>query len=211
MTEPIQSLDDPRCFLTRADFHAAAAELECDVFSIQAVADVEASGAAFRVINGSVRPRLKYEGHQFWRHAPGWRKMAAYLPNIVYAGWTERFTVSEANEWNRFSTAFKLDPDAAMKSCSWGLFQIMGFNHQACGFATVGEFVDAMKSGARAHLLAFTKLIKANYSWHQAVRLKDWSTFARGYNGPGYRDHTPPYDVRMGRRYAQLTGTTSTA
>jgi len=50
-----------------------------------------------------------------------------------------------AYQYARFSRAFALDPNAAMKSASWGKFQIMEFNFAAASFTPLDAFVDAMK------------------------------------------------------------------
>jgi hypothetical protein len=73
----------------------------------------------------------------------------------------------------------------AHKAASWGTFQILGENHKAAGHATIKSFVDAMNSGAAAHLDAFVSFILAN-RLDGALCARNWPSFARGYNGPAY-------------------------
>jgi hypothetical protein len=185
--------------LTANDYSDAAADLEVDVKTIKAIAQVEAAGSGFAMVHGALRVKIKFEGHWFWRLAPGWRKMGAILPSIIYPKWTERWTGNQAGEWNRFSAAFRLDPEAAMKSVSWGAFQIMGFHHKACGFETVGKFVDAMKQSDRAQLIAFCQFIRSDPDLHQSAIDKDWVEFAYRYNGPGYMQNR--YDAKLADAY----------
>lgn len=79
----------------------------------------------------------------------------------------------------------RLDEGAALESASWGLFQIMGFNYRAAGFPTVQAFVAAIKGDDNADMKAFMNFVRANPRMLQALRDKDWRTFAATYNGPG--------------------------
>lgn len=191
--------------LTDEDFDRAAHLLGCEANAIRAVARVEAGPlGAFQPVRGTLRPVILFEGHIFHRYAKPWvRAMAWRLPSIIYPSWTKRwYTGTQLGEYNRFSTAFLLDADAAMQSCSWGLFQIMGFNYRACGFGSVGEFVDAMRRSASEHLMAFCMFIEADMRKLNAIRNRDWATFASFYNGPGYAMNQ--YDRRMAEAYASL-------
>ncbi|OOV89142.1 hypothetical protein MF4836_34345 [Pseudomonas sp. MF4836] len=40
-------------------------------------------------------------------------------------------------QYERLITAYRLDEEAALQACSWGKFQIMGFNYRAAGFDSV--------------------------------------------------------------------------
>jgi hypothetical protein len=96
-----------------------------------------------------------------------------------------------------------LDEDAALRSASWGKFQIMGDNFKACGFTNVASFVDAMLEGERRHLAAFVSFIGADGRLKTALQKREWATFARIYNGPKYADNA--YDTKMADAYAALT------
>jgi hypothetical protein len=61
----------------------------------------------------------------------------------------------------------------------------MGFNYAACGFTSVTQFVNVMKSGEDGQIAVFTDFIRGNPGLLQALRSKDWPSFARLYNGPG--------------------------
>ena len=86
-------------------------------------------------------------------------------------------------------------------SASWGAFQIMGENYKQAGYASIGDFVDAMKTSVGDHLNAFVNFINANPKLKSAIQKKDWATFASIYNGPGYRDHH--YDTGIADAYAK--------
>src|ERR1700676_2885283 len=79
-----------------------------------------------------------------------------------------------------------LDRDAALKSASWGKYQIMGSNFAQCGYDTVDAFVLDMCHDEGYQLDAFVAFIQnAGDTLLQSLQNKDWPTFARYYNGPG--------------------------
>jgi hypothetical protein len=188
--------------LTDADFARAAKELGVEAAAIRAVAEVEAAGAGF-LPDG--RPAVLYETHIFHKHTKGAHAHAKDRRGVALSSpnWNKAlYGATGAAQHARYEDARRLDPDAANKACSWGAFQILGENHQACGFDTSQAFVDAMwTGGAAAHLDAFVAFIKADPKLHNALRARQWATFARIYNGPGYAANA--YDQKMANAYAR--------
>ena len=177
--------------LTESDFESAALELLCDVPAIKAVCEVEAPHGGF-LSDGL--PVILFERHKFYQFTKG--KFYGQAPDICNP---ERGGyIGNPHEWARFDKAAKLDRHAAMMSASYGKFQIMGFNFEACGFSSVEEFFEAMHESEAAHLNAFVKFIKAR-GLDDDLRLHNWQTFARVYNGPGYRKNQ--YDQRIAAAY----------
>jgi hypothetical protein len=133
--------------LSDSDYSSAATSLGVEIAAIKAVADVETSGKAF---DESGRPRILFERHYFHRLTSG--KYSATHPDIsnATAGGYGKFSA----QYGKLEQAFKLDPDAALSSASWGRFQIMGDNFRAAGFTSVRAFVLAMTSAESEHLKA---------------------------------------------------------
>ncbi|WP_347555292.1 N-acetylmuramidase domain-containing protein [Robbsia sp. KACC 23696] len=104
--------------------------------------------------------------------------------------------------YKRLKKAYKLDASAALKSCSWGAFQIMGANFAAVGYASVEAMVRELSKSERPHLKAFIAFIKSNKKLMDAVRNKDFTEFALNYNGPGYKQND--YDGTMKKHYDAL-------
>jgi hypothetical protein len=180
--------------LTEKDFRRAAAVLRCEVPAIKAVAQVESRGAGFY---GDGFPVILFERHIFRRETKG--KFTRSYPHL--SGPPGNYGPAGKNQRVKFSQAFELDPIAAMKSCSWGKFQIMGFNHKPCGFASVGEFVDAMKESEGRQLDAFVAFV-ISQKLDKHLRDKNWTAFARGYNGTGYAKNK--YDTKMAAAYTKF-------
>lgn len=188
--------------LIDADFARAAKELGVEAAAIRAVAEVEAAGAGF-LPDG--RPAVLYEAHIFHKETGGKHAGAKDRRGVALSSpsWNKAlYGATGAAQHARYEDARRLDPDAANKACSWGTFQILGQNHKACGFDNSQAFVDAMwTGGAAAHLDAFVAFIKADPKLHNALRAKQWATFARIYNGPGYAQNA--YDQKMANAYAR--------
>ena len=129
-------------FLKVSDVIQAAELLGVDVAAVKAIIRVESKGRGY-LKDGRVL--ILFERHKFYDFLPQAlaRETAAKYPNICnpksggYIGYE--------GEYPRFSLAFGIDPELAMQSASWGLFQIMGFNYRLTGCKTIHEFVDLMK------------------------------------------------------------------
>jgi hypothetical protein len=96
-----------------------------------------------------------------------------------------------------------LDKDAALKSASWGLGQVMGMNCATVGYASAQDFVSAMKANEDNQLMASARFIKNDRALCAALQDHDWAGFARRYNGPAYADNH--YDTRLAQAFQQLS------
>lgn len=183
--------------LTPQDMADAAAELSCDPATIRTVCAVESNGHGFapdgRVI-------VLYEPHVFSRLTA--HRYDSSHGGVSYPKWgTKPYPPTQDARWAQLLYAANLDHDAAYQSASYGLFQLMGFNYAACGFATVSDFVAAMALSEREHLMAFVSFVLANHL-APALRDHDWAAFAGRYNGPG---QVPVYSAKLAAAYARTT------
>jgi LysM repeat protein len=124
--------------MTHKDWQRAANSLGVDVAAIKAVAKVEAAGKGF-LSNGS--PVILFEAHQFSRLTTG--RYDGTHPGISSPKWNRSLYQGGAAEHTRLREAAALDETAALKSASWGKFQIMGFNYKSAGYNSVRDFVKA--------------------------------------------------------------------
>jgi hypothetical protein len=159
---------------TATDYQRAADRIGCDIATIRAVAKVESNETGQK--NGTLIRR--FEPHIFSRR-----------------------TGATANS---YSAAYRLNPREAMMSTSWGMFQIMGFNHVAAGFPTVESMVAAYEKSESTQIESFATLI-TDRSWQLADELRErrWADFARRYNGPAFAQNK--YDTKLATFYAQLS------
>jgi N-acetylmuramidase/Putative peptidoglycan binding domain len=189
----------PVRYLESRDFVTAADTLGVPVEVIRAVAAVEARNTGF--IKGTDLPVMLFEGHHFHRYTNG--RYAADYPSLSYPKWTRDHYKGGRGEYDRLVQAIRIhagNPEPALLSSSWGMFQIMGFNHEKAGYETVADFVNAMASDEGLQLEAFVAFLTAT---GLAARLRDqaWAKFARGYNGAGYKANA--YDTKLAAAFAR--------
>lgn len=179
--------------LTDAGIARICTTLDANPPAVWAVLSVETSGFGFLPDR---RPRILFERHIFHRRTGG--RFDASDPDISHA--TRGGYVFGAGEYPRLERAIALEETAALESASWGVGQVMGFNFTAAGFADVKLMVNAMIGGEDAQLLAMANFIK-DAKLSGALRNQDWTTFARGYNGPQFADNH--YPEKLGEAYAK--------
>jgi hypothetical protein len=93
--------------------------------------------------------------------------------------------------------------EIAALSTSWGLGQIMGFNHEACGYPTAVAMVRDFAKGETQQLEGMLAFVSANAAMLRALQRKDWAAFARLYNGPKYAVNK--YDVKLAAAYKKYS------
>lgn len=186
--------------LEEQDFVRVAHQLGVEVAAIKAVQEVETGGRGGFYDSG--RPKILFEGHIFWKQLTN-RKLSpesfvAGNENILYKSWTRQHYLSGEREYERLEKAMMVDEEAALASASWGMFQVMGFNYEVCGYKGVREFVEAMKQSEGTQLDAFAGFVRGSRLIPYLVN-KDWKNFACRYNGPGYAENH--YDEKLDKAY----------
>lgn len=180
--------------ITEDNYSDAAHFLSCEIAAIKAVSEVESSGHAFLA---SGKPTILFEAHKFSQFTN--HRFDALHPNVSCKVWDKSLYLGGEGEYSRLTEAMALDRNAALKSASYGRFQIMGFNHKLSGYKSLESFVDDMFRSEENHLKAFTCFIHSNQKLLSAIQQKDWPTFARFYNGPSYsKNH---YDKKLEAAY----------
>lgn len=186
--------------LDRAKIAEMAGQYGLDVASVLAVAEIESGGRSGFQKTGLLT--ILFEAHIFYRELKKVGLNTATLmtqyPNLISPSWNRSLYKGGDAENSRLAEALNIH-ECAWDCASYGMFQIMGFNHQACGFNTVQEFVDHLKTGQEAHIEAFLKFINSDSRKINALKNKDWATFARLYNGLAYAENK--YDIKLAEAY----------
>ena len=147
--------------LTENDILELAKEFGIDQAAIKAVKEVESRGNGFLP---SGRPIILFEGHVFWKQLTlKGKNPKDYVMNnydILYPTWDRSHYKGGEKEYDRLNRAIAIDREAALKSASFGLFQIMGFNHKLAGFVTVEAYVADQQIDEKNQLRAFANFIK---------------------------------------------------
>ncbi len=140
------------------------------------------------------RPQILFERHIFHKLTNGRHDAGnSDISNATPGGY-----VGGPGEYPRLEKAMTLDRDAALKSSSWGVGQVMGFNHLIAGFPNVTAMVDAMVQDENAQLLAVANFIKSK-NLSSALHRQDWRSFAAGYNGEDFAKNK--YDEKLAKAH----------
>lgn len=192
--------------LTPADLTQAAAALGCELAAVMAVIEVEAGGSGF---DAKGRPTVLFEPHIFERelNALG---MADDHPIIIqarYAGlcspvWNKALYGKTADaRWAQIEAAIKINQEAALKSASYGIGQVLGQNYKVCGFDSATALLSALCVSEGNQLAAMVNFI-IRRGLADELEHRDWAGFARGYNGVSY--HLNAYDAKLRKAYEKF-------
>lgn len=146
---------------------------------IHALLEVEASNSGFDKQN---RLKMLYEPHLMWRNTQGEQRATLASMGLAYPNQVYNYP---KDSYPRLERAMKVNELQALRSCSWGLGQILGSNHAAAGYKTVYDMIEAFCADEANQLQAMINFIVAN-KLDDNLRAHDWAGVARGYNGPNY-------------------------
>ncbi len=180
--------------LTEDNFQMVADELGVEVAAIKAVVRIEAGSSleGFWAPGVPVANFVQSLYHKYGSKSKGRKLKDAKVPSGL-SGYALK-------EWTALTNARKNNADAADMGTYWGMFQIGGFNYKLCGCESVEEMVEKMSESELSQLELFAVFIR-NSGMLDALRKKDWATFARKYNGPSYAKRG--YHTRMAKEYAR--------
>lgn len=187
--------------LTERDYAEVARELGVETAAIKAVVEIE-TGRAHRGFNPDGTPVINFDLAIFRKMA---RKNGVNLshysrshpavfrrPDIAAHG------SQQAAEHAVYSSAADIDEITAIEGTFWGMFQIGGFNWRMTGASSPAEFVARMSANERQQLELFAGFIRRS-GLLRHLQSKNWSAFARGYNGPSYAARG--YHTRLAKAY----------
>jgi hypothetical protein len=137
------------------------------------------------------RPQILFERHVFSKRTGGrFDKKHAGISAAAPGGYK-----GGAAEYDRLAEAMALEPEEALKSASWGLPQVMGFNHRVVGFDSVEAMTEALVESEDRQLEALASFIMGHQKCRIGIQRRDWASFASCYNGPNFRKND--YDNRL--------------
>jgi N-acetylmuramidase/LysM domain len=211
--------------ITKDDIEAAAKELKCEGGLIHAIAKQESNKSSFFRIGNRTVPTILYERHQFSKYSKHeYDKTYPDISGVAYkrakknksGEWIEKksgkvvaeddiYGPSESAQYKRLVKAYQLNQTAALQACSWGKFQIMGFNYKTAGFKDVKDFVKAMSRGDAEHMKAFLKFAKSNKTLLKGLQEKNFEKIAEGHNGESWKSINPEYASNLKKFYDEYS------
>lgn len=168
-------------YITTKDRHEFAEKFGIEHKILCAVLKVESAGRGFSK-DGKIK--IQFEPYHFRKYT-----------NIRI----ENGVQNQKIEYEAYFKAVDINEEAAMLSTSWGLGQVMGFNHKRAGFKTVQEMVLIFNSSEYYQLGGMLNFIKSNKKMFTALIERKWDIFAYYYNGKYYKKFN--YDVKLQSAY----------
>lgn len=150
------------------------------------------------------RPKILFERHIFHKETGG--RFATQAPDLSAP--SNGGYIGGATEYDRLGRALalcraaKLGDEPALRSASWGMGQVMGFNAIAAGFAGAADMARRMADSEDAQLAGMAGFI-ASQKLDRHLRARNWAGFARGYNGAGFAKFH--YDVKLAEAFAKFS------
>lgn len=183
-------------YLKDSDYTAAAKRLKVTELAIRAFGATEGRGVGF-LKNG--KAKILFERHRMYFYlvqlkgktfANDQMKKYPNLVNTATGGYK-----GDTAEYTRLSMAKNICPEAALMSCSWGQFQIMGENWKELGYNSVYDFETQMQTSESLQLEAFIRFIEwkmgtvnsKKVALIDALRAENWEAVFTLYNGPSYK------------------------
>ncbi|WP_426476710.1 N-acetylmuramidase domain-containing protein [Chryseobacterium sp. CBSDS_008] len=215
----LQSVVDTPCngkgnAVTDKHFESLAKDIGVEAKVFKAVAIVESGGRkSFLNVNGEQKAKILYERHYMYRFLKKIKtqeelnNLKKNTPDLVHNIGTYKDKNasygSEKEQFEKLKKAKEIDSDSAIKSCSWGKFQVMGKYYNYLYTSPI-EMEKAMNMCEVQHFAYFKVYLKdvTGASMIKAMKEKNWDKIAELYNGPDYEINK--YHTKMKNQYEKL-------
>lgn len=191
--------------LTDEDFREIADSLDVEPAAIKAVVEIE-TGSTRAGFHTDGRPLVNFDLGLFRRAAArrgiSLSQAQREYPATFSALNIPRYGSHQAAHYARLDGAMAIDSVAAIESTFWGMFQIGGFNWRLTGATSHEDFVRRVSRSEYDQLVLFANFIR-NTGLLRHLRARNWSAFAKLYNGPGYAARG--YHTRMAAAYRRYS------
>jgi hypothetical protein len=169
--------------------------------ALLAVAEVESGGQALVEVNGRPLPLILYEYHVFHRRLRPAARAQAVAAGLAAPRWGMiPYPRSQRERYALLDRARLIDAEAAFAACSWGVGQVLGENARWLDYDSAEALAHEAMSGVAGQVRLMLRFIDRK-GLDRALNARDWTAFARGYNGPLHHRHD--YAGRMARAYAR--------
>jgi len=182
-----------------------AIEHKIEPVALLAVVQVESAGKSMEVDNKT--PCLLFERHIFYRElvkAKGPAQAAVQL-GLANTSWQPKTQYKDQRtsqmRLDLFRQAKAFSEICAIRSCSWGVGQTMGFLAEELKFRDARMMFNYMVAGGvPAQVECMVREIE-NKNLTRKLNDHQWAEFARVYNGPGYAQNN--YHNKMANAWAE--------
>lgn len=179
------------------DVASMANMYQVELPALRAVMAVESRNSGF---DNKRRPVILFEPHVFYRNLVGEQRTRACQLGLAYQKWgSEPYPRSSDGNYRRLANAILINEEAAYRSISMGMGQVLGENFRACGCTSAKQMFELCMEGEALQLKMMLEFIKSNHLIHY-LNDHDWEKFASHYNGTG---QVPKYAAWLEREYAK--------
>lgn len=183
------------------DIALAANVFHIDLAVLRAVMAVESRNSGY---DSKRRPIILFEPHIFYRELVTPQRDAAVRAGLAYKTWGQRpYPTGSDAQYKRLAAAIRINPEAAYRSISMGLGQVLGQNYKAAGCKSAKEMFEQAKESEANQLRHMLNFIKTNNIIDELQR-RNWYGFARVYNGPGQPAKYAAWLDREYRKWAKI-------
>jgi len=143
---------------------------------------------------------IRIEGHYFDKRLSGDARDLARKSKLAHPKAGEiKNPAKMADRYKKLAEMMKINPEAALESCSWGLGQVMGSHWRRLGYDSARALADEAQHSVAGQIRLMGRYIESA-GLIGALRIKDWAQFAAGYNGQNFKKNN--YDVKLSKAYA---------
>ncbi len=174
------------------DFAVLSAKHQIPQYLLRAVVEVEARQKGSHSSGALV---FRYELHKAYQYSKGPVRDALVNAGLASPSYKVALNWDHANSYPHLEQAAAIaGEEIACLASSWGMGQIMGFNHNAVGFDTALEMVTNFAQSEANQVEGMVAFIKSE-GLLDDLMTGNWKGFAAGYNGKSYA--TNQYDVKL--------------
>lgn len=175
-----------------------------DYAALAAITEVESAGHAFASVDGRNMPPIRIEGHYFDKLVPAAKRDQARAAKLAHptAGRIKN-PKSQQARYDMLGRMMAIDEAAAIMSCSWGVGQVMGSHWDKLGFRSAADFYRFVTKNVANQVDVMVRYIE-RFGLMDEIERRDWSGFARGYNGPQFARYG--YHTKIAAAFARYNG-----
>jgi hypothetical protein len=171
--------------ITANEIAHAANVAKLGLAEVRAVMAVESRNSGY---DGRRRPLILFEPHVFYRNLSGAQRDKAVRAGLAYRSWGQmKYPPGSDAQYLRLAQAIRINEEAAYRSISMGMGQVLGENYRAAGCSSAKEMFEEAKESEAKQLRQMLRFIE-NRGLSKFLREHNWHSFARGYNGSGQVD-----------------------
>jgi N-acetylmuramidase len=179
------------------DVAAMANCYKVELASLRAVMAVESRNSGY---DWKRRPIILFEPHVFYRNLSGAQRDRAEQLGLAYVRWgMQPYPKTQDGQYKRLAAAIQINEEAAYRSISMGMGQVLGENFHACGCNSAKDMFELCMESESLQLKCMLEFIKFN-ALIPYLNNHDWGRFAEHYNGKG---QVPKYAAWLAREYTK--------